>query len=75
MHKNVRKPCEILVFYDHKQKSHGSSVKNIVPFENAISQAYSTLLETGLYSDLEIVVNGESIRAHKAVLRARSEKF
>jgi hypothetical protein len=32
-------------------------------------------LETGLYSDLEIVVNGESIRAHKAVLRARSEKF
>ncbi len=36
------------------------------------------MLERGTYSDIEIVVNGDlknSIKAHKAILMARSEKF
>lgn len=41
----------------------------------ALGPAYSSLLETGLYSDLEIAVNGETLHAHKCILTARSEKF
>jgi hypothetical protein len=37
--------------------------------------AYSKLFETGAFSDLEIVVNGEKLNAHKCILTARSEKF
>jgi BTB/POZ domain len=36
------------------------------------------LLEKGLFSDIEIVVNGDEaniIRAHKGILMARSERF
>jgi speckle-type POZ protein len=41
----------------------------------ALGPAFSSLLETGLYSDVEIEVNGESLFAHKCILTARSEKF
>ena len=45
-------------------------------FENALGPAYFKLLDTGLYSDLTIEVNGaESFRVHKCILTARSEKF
>lgn len=35
-------------------------------------------MEKGLYSDIDIVINGEeatAIKSHKAILMARSEKF
>lgn len=32
-------------------------------------------MENGYFSDLEILVNGESIKCHKCILIARSEKF
>jgi len=75
MQRSVRKPCEILVYYDHRSKSVVSNSKSCLDFENQISQAYGQLLDTGLYSDLEIIVNGETIKAHKCILKARSEKF
>ena len=43
-----------------------------------LQMAIRDLMEKGLYSDIEIVVNGDesnSIKAHKAILMARSEKF
>ena len=44
-------------------------------FENALGPAYTTLLETGLYSDLSIEVHGDNILVHKCILTSRSEKF
>ena len=44
-------------------------------FENALGPAYTTLLETGLYSDLSIEVHGENFLVHKCILTSRSEKF
>jgi hypothetical protein len=41
----------------------------------ALGPAYNQLLETAIFSDIEIVVNGESLKAHKCILTARSEKF
>ena len=43
--------------------------------DHGLGSAYSSLFETGLYSDIEIVVNGEKLVAHKCILTARSEKF
>lgn len=43
-----------------------------------MQHAIRQLLEKGLYSDIEIVINGDqanAIKAHKAILMARSEKF
>ena len=44
-------------------------------FENALGPAYLNLIETGLYSDLAIEVNGEAFKVHKCILTSRSEKF
>lgn len=44
-------------------------------FENALGPAYTTLLETALYSDLSIEVHGENFLVHKCILTSRSEKF
>ncbi len=33
------------------------------------------MLEKGIYSDIDIVINGQVIKAHKCILTARSEKF
>jgi hypothetical protein len=52
--------------------AHSSSSKNSL---NSIKPAFNELLNKGIYSDLEIVINGESMRAHKCILIARSEKF
>jgi len=41
----------------------------------ALGPAFSSLLETGLYSDLKIVINDDELKAHKCILTARSEKF
>lgn len=41
----------------------------------ALGPAFSSLLETGLYSDLKIVINDDELQAHKCILTARSEKF
>jgi len=41
----------------------------------ALGPAFSSLLETGLYSDLKIVINDDELHAHKCILTARSEKF
>ena len=40
-----------------------------------IGPAYRALFENGLFSDVEILVNGESLKAHKCILTARSDKF
>ena len=73
MARTVKKACEILVFYNIQQKKAGGS-SGIVS-DHGLSSAYSSLFETGLYSDIEIVVNGEKLVAHKCILTARSEKF
>ena len=44
-------------------------------FENALGPAYHNLIETGLYSDLAIQVNGEAFHVHKCILTSRSEMF
>jgi len=44
-------------------------------FENALGPAYNTLLESGLYADLTIVVHEEKFYVHKCILTSRSEKF
>lgn len=72
MARNVKKACEILVFYNTQQKKHGSSG---ILSDYGLPYAYSKLFETGAFSDLEIVVNGEKLNAHKCILTARSEKF
>ena len=74
MMRNVKKPCEILVYYGIKQQPNRAQ-RAPAPFDSALGPAFSTLLNTGLFSDIEIVVNGESIKAHKCILTARSEKF
>ena len=71
MSRTVKKPCEILVHYSNTKNSKGHSTSN----DFFLGPAYSSLLETGLYSDIEIEVNGETLRAHKCILTARSEKF
>ena len=48
----------------------GDNVEN-----NQLGPAYHCLLQTGLYHDLTIEINGEHLKAHKCVLAARSEKF
>jgi hypothetical protein len=40
-----------------------------------LKPAFNELLEKGLYSDIELVINGTVIKAHKCILIARSEKF
>lgn len=42
---------------------------------NQLGPAYRCLLQSGLYHDLIIEINGELLKAHKCVLAARSEKF
>ena len=41
----------------------------------ALGPAYNQLLESELFADLEICVNGETMKAHKCVVTSRSEKF
>ena len=72
MARTVRKACQILVFYNTLQKKVGSSG---ITSDFGLRSAYSQLFETGVYSDIEIVVNGEKLSAHKCILAARSEKF
>ena len=74
MQRNVKKPCEIYVYY-HKQTNAQRHLKANQMFENALGPAYFTLHKTGAYADLKIVVNGESIPCHKCILAVRSEKF
>ena len=71
MSRTVKKPCEILIHYSNAKNSKGNSTSN----DFFLGPAYSSLLETGLYSDVEIEVNGETLKAHKCILTARSEKF
>jgi hypothetical protein len=40
-----------------------------------IGPAYRSLFEQGMFSDIEIIVNGETLKAHKCILTARSDKF
>jgi hypothetical protein len=85
--RTVRKPCIIEV-----QSGHGSSANsgrssttggqqqssNTNVANGTIQSATRELLEKGLYSDIDIVVNNDAtqiIKAHKAILMARSEKF
>jgi hypothetical protein len=44
-------------------------------YENSLGPAFLSLLTKGMFSDIEIVVNGESLKCHKCILIARSEKF
>jgi len=64
--RQVRKAVRIDVY------SHNSSSKNSL---NSLKPAFNDLLNKGIYSDLEIVVNGEIMKAHKCILIARSDKF
>lgn len=73
MGRNVKKSCEILVSYNKFVQARG--VHNTQMSDYALGPAYSSLLETGLFSDIEIKVNGETLKAHKCILTARSEKF
>mmetsp|Transcript_21466 Transcript_21466/g.20636 ORF Transcript_21466/g.20636 Transcript_21466/m.20636 type:complete len:103 (+) Transcript_21466:173-481(+) len=49
LQRSVRRPCEIDVFHDF-----GSSKFEI----NSLKPAFNELLEKGMFSDLDIVVNG-----------------
>ena len=73
MARTVKKPCEIVVFCN-KQQTNARGAHSMLS-DYALGPAFSSLLETGIYSDIKIVVNGEEINAHKCVLTARSEKF
>lgn len=42
---------------------------------NSLILAYTELLEKGNYSDIDLIINGETIKAHKCILIARSDKF
>jgi hypothetical protein len=76
MGRSVRKPCIIEV-----QSNHGSSVRSgqSASHQNTCLQiAIRELMDRGLYSDIDIVINGDEgniIKSHKAILMARSEKF
>jgi hypothetical protein len=74
MTRTVKKACEILVYYN-KQFPKAARGQSTIINDYTIGPAYSSLLETGLYSDIEIFVNGEALKAHKCILTARSEKF
>jgi signal recognition particle receptor subunit beta len=73
MARTVKKPCEIVVFCN-KQQTNARGTHSMLS-DYALGPAFSSLLETGIYSDIKIIVNGEEINAHKCVLTARSEKF
>lgn len=73
MARTVKKPCEIVVFCN-KQQSNARGAYSMLS-DYALGPAFSSLLETGLYSDLKIVINNEELQAHKCILTARSEKF
>eukprot|EP00347_Sterkiella_histriomuscorum_P021639 403333279 len=64
--RQIRKPCTIEV-YIHNQAQRQD--------QNSLKIAYSELLEKGNYSDIDLIVNGETIKAHKCILIARSDKF
>ncbi len=76
MSRSVKKPCIIEV-----QSTGGSSNRSQTTNNSnqcCLQQAIRSLLDTGLYSDLELVVNQDSenpIRVHRGLLMARSEKF
>ena len=74
MQRNLKKPCEIYVYYQ-KQTSAQRHLKANQMFENALGPAYFNLLETGAYADYQIIVNGDKIPCHKCILISRSEKF
>lgn len=71
MQRTVKKPQEIIVYYSKQTTRH----KATILAENSFGSAFLSLLEHGYFSDLEILVNGESIKCHKCILIARSEKF
>jgi hypothetical protein len=63
----VRKPCEIEVLH---------YIDISKPETNSLKPAYGQLLRKGLYSDIDLIINGShTIKAHKCILIARSEKF
>lgn len=66
LQRQIRKPCEIEVFHD---------VDSSKPENNSLKPAFNQLLENGLYSDIDLVVNGVTLKAHKCILISRSEKF
>lgn len=74
MMRTVKKPSEILVYYSNKQLPNRAQRTPVI-YDSALGPAFSNLLSTGLFSDIEITVNGESLHAHKCILTARSEKF
>lgn len=74
MMRTIKKPCEIIVYYN-KLTSAQRQLKANSMFENALGPAYLTLIDTGLYSDLEIEVHGAKFFVHKCILTSRSEKF
>lgn len=74
MARTVKKPCEIIVLCNKSQPSSARGIYSMVS-DYALGPAFSSLLETGLYSDISIQVNGETLQAHKCILTARSEKF
>ena len=42
---------------------------------NSLKPAFNELLEKGIFSDIDVIINGETIKAHKCILIARSDKF
>ncbi len=74
MMRTIKKPCEIIVYYN-KLTSAQRQLKANSMYENALGPAYLNLIDTGLYSDLTIEVHGEKFSVHKCILTSRSEKF
>lgn len=67
--KNMVKPCEIIVF---RTDAASQNVKS----SNLLKPAFSRMLSSEIYPDIQIALNGEEpIKAHKCVLMARSQKF
>lgn len=59
----------------HRSKTESSPQEVKAQVRSAYSQAMDELLESRLFTDVTFVVEGEGMRAHRAILSARCETF
>lgn len=60
MLRTLRKASEILVYYNRNSSTQRFQKMTSI-YENSLGPAFLSLLAKGMFSDIEIVVNGESL--------------